>query len=47
MSVVESIMDFQAYLNKSKAWVYGLWQKGFQGAHDAAFGLPDRVYQSE
>jgi len=44
LSVVESIMDFQAYLQKSKTWVQGLWRKGFQGAHDAAFGLPERAY---
>lgn len=43
ISVIECIMDFQAYLNKSKAWIQGLWRKGFQGAHDAAFGLPDRA----
>jgi aarF domain-containing kinase len=45
LSVVESIMDFQAFLTKSKAWTCGFWWKGCQGAHDAAFGLPNRVYR--
>jgi hypothetical protein len=45
--LIENIMDFQTYLSEPRARTHGLWLKGFQEAHDAAFRLPDRVYESE
>ncbi|KAG6810918.1 hypothetical protein H0H92_009813 [Tricholoma furcatifolium] len=35
----EMYMDFQAYTVITKAWIKGLWKKGFRGAHQAAAGL--------
>ncbi|KAG6844705.1 hypothetical protein H0H87_004581 [Tephrocybe sp. NHM501043] len=35
----EIILDIQAYTAITKAWVKGLWKKGFEGAHEAAAGL--------
>ncbi|KAH9485382.1 ABC1 family protein MCP2-like protein [Psilocybe cubensis] len=40
LSMVESLMDLQAYYKRQKAWFYGLWRRGLRGAHDASFGLP-------
>ncbi|RDB16803.1 ABC1 family protein MCP2 [Hypsizygus marmoreus] len=37
--VVESFMDLQAYGVITKAWIKGLWKRGFKGAHRAAAGL--------
>lgn len=39
MAIVEIFMDVQAYGVKTKAWVKGLWKRGFAGAHEAAAGL--------
>ncbi|KAF9268892.1 ABC1-domain-containing protein [Marasmius fiardii PR-910] len=36
---VESFMDIQAFLVKSKAWIRGLLSRGLEGAHQAAAGL--------
>lgn len=38
--VFEAYLDFQGWKVQRAAWVRGLWQKGLQGAHDAAAGLP-------
>ncbi|KNZ77750.1 ABC1 family protein C15C4.02 [Termitomyces sp. J132] len=35
----EIFLDLQAIAIIKKAWVKGLWRKGFQGAHQAAAGL--------
>ncbi|KAG6900768.1 hypothetical protein C0993_002192 [Termitomyces sp. T159_Od127] len=35
----EVFMDIQAYTIITKAWIKGLWKKGFEGAHQAAAGL--------
>ena len=38
--VAETLMDLQAYLVKTKAWLWGLYAVGgLQGAHKAAAGL--------
>ncbi|KAF5385816.1 hypothetical protein D9615_002577 [Tricholomella constricta] len=37
--VVETFMDFEAYAVKTKAWIKGLWRRGFVGARQAAAGL--------
>ncbi|KAG5641647.1 hypothetical protein DXG03_004541 [Asterophora parasitica] len=37
--VLETIMDFQAFTVKTRAWIKGLWKRGFVGAHQAAAGL--------
>jgi len=39
MVFLEQILDIQALMVKSKAWLKGLWTKGFHGAHSAAAGL--------
>lgn len=39
MVVAETFMDIQAYGVKMKAWIKGLWKRGFAGAHEAAAGL--------
>jgi aarF domain-containing kinase len=39
MVCLEIFMDFQAYGVMAKAWVKGLWKRGFAGAHEAAAGL--------
>jgi aarF domain-containing kinase len=39
MVIVETIMDLEAYVVKTKAWLKGLWKKGFVGARHAAAGL--------
>jgi aarF domain-containing kinase len=39
MVIVETFMDLQAYIVKTKAWLKGLWKRGFVGAHQAAAGL--------
>ncbi|RXW16719.1 hypothetical protein EST38_g9135 [Candolleomyces aberdarensis] len=38
--VFEAYLDFQGWKVQRAAWVRGLWQKGLQGAHEAAAGLP-------
>ena len=38
-SVVEIIMDFRGYLEKRKAWIFGLLWGGTSLARAAAFGL--------
>ena len=37
--LVETMMDMQAYVRMTLAWVRGFWWKGFEGAHRAAAGL--------
>ncbi|KAF8070118.1 ABC1 family-domain-containing protein [Lyophyllum atratum] len=37
--LVESFMDIKAYGVKTRAWIKGLWKRGFVGAHQAAAGL--------
>ncbi|KAF9460710.1 ABC1 family-domain-containing protein [Collybia nuda] len=37
--IAEALLDVQAYGVKSKAWIHGMWAKGFDGAHRAAAGL--------
>lgn len=37
--IAETFMDLQAYGVKTKAWLKGLWKRGFKGAHQAAAGL--------
>ena len=39
LSLVEMFMDMEAFRSRSRAWIQGLWLKGFKGAHNAAFGL--------
>uniref|UniRef100_A0A0W0FH10 Putative ABC1-domain-containing protein n=1 Tax=Moniliophthora roreri TaxID=221103 RepID=A0A0W0FH10_MONRR len=39
LAVIESLMDFQAFAVKSKAWLRGLLSRGLKGAHQAAAGL--------
>lgn len=39
LSVVEIVMDIQAYLKRKRAWIFGLVQNGTRGAHEASFGL--------
>ncbi|KAF8906520.1 ABC1 family-domain-containing protein [Gymnopilus junonius] len=39
LSVVEIVMDFQAYLKRKKEWIFGLFLNGTRGAHEASFGL--------
>ncbi|KAF5316889.1 hypothetical protein D9611_003963 [Ephemerocybe angulata] len=36
----EAYLDFAGWKVQRKAWLRGLWQKGLQGARDAAAGLP-------
>lgn len=36
---LEFVMDTTAFYIKTKAWMYGLYTKGFRGAHLAAAGL--------
>ena len=37
--LVELALDTEAWLVKTKAWLYGLYRRGFRGAHLAAAGL--------
>ena len=37
--VLETVMDLQAYGVMMKAWIKGLWERGFVGAYEAAAGL--------
>ena len=37
--IMETFMDLQAYVVKTKAWLKGLWKQGLVGAHQAAAGL--------
>ncbi|KAG2078980.1 ABC1-domain-containing protein [Suillus decipiens] len=39
ITFVELIMDWQASLVKSSAWLHGFYSRGLAGAHDAAAGL--------
>lgn len=39
MVLIESLMDFQAFTVKQRAWLRGLMTKGFDGAQKAAAGL--------
>ncbi|GLB37038.1 putative ABC1-domain-containing protein [Lyophyllum shimeji] len=39
MVVIETFMDIEAYAIKTRAWLRGLWKRGFVGAHQAAAGL--------
>ncbi|KAJ6586952.1 ABC1 family-domain-containing protein [Mycena vulgaris] len=39
MVILEQVLDLQAFVVKSRAWVRGLCTQGFHGAHDAAAGL--------
>ncbi|THH05523.1 hypothetical protein EW146_g9881 [Bondarzewia mesenterica] len=37
--ILETFMDIQAHVRQTGAWIRGLWNKGFEGAHKAAAGL--------
>ena len=37
--LVELALDTEAWLVMTKAWLYGLYHRGFRGAHLAAAGL--------
>jgi len=39
MGILETLLDFHAYLVKTRAWLRGLWTRGFEGARQAAAGL--------
>ncbi|KAJ7703167.1 ABC1 family-domain-containing protein [Mycena rosella] len=39
MVILEQVLDLQAFAVKNKAWIKGLYTKGFNGAKDAAAGL--------
>jgi len=39
MMLLEGLMDWQAWVVKTRAWVRGLFTTGFDGAHKAAAGL--------
>ena len=39
MAFYEVLLDFRAYVVKTKAWIHGLWTLGFDGARKAAAGL--------
>lgn len=38
-AIYERILDFEGWKTKQEAWFHGLWQRGLEGAHDAAAGL--------
>ena len=39
MTILETVLDFQALAIKLVAWCGGLYRKGISGAHKAASGL--------
>jgi len=39
ITFIELMMDWQASLVKSSAWLRGFYSRGLAGAHDAAAGL--------
>ncbi|KAH6913980.1 atypical/ABC1/ABC1-B protein kinase [Coprinopsis sp. MPI-PUGE-AT-0042] len=38
-ALYERKLDFDGWKTKKQAWFHGLWQRGLEGAHDAAAGL--------